>query len=265
MVSRFVRENLAFCCSALLVLIAGLRVYAFANFDVDRALAVLSVADYFKILFSSLISVLSALIPYVLFYFIVNPEFRRWVLGKSASSSFEASWRSGLLFGPLLILGAMTMTTLNAIVSGSVIVLYWLVLLFFKFASRKSSGRYRSSEPNTAESSWKQNVLLAPALMSLLFTPVIFSPWAPLEGLEIAAFEKPVEAYVIGESGDHTLLVLHRKRPIWVETGDIERRQICAKKGWGNELALVSAMSALMEPRSENLNLDNDLCTSYDK
>lgn len=264
MISRFVRENLAFCCSALLVLIAGLRVYAFTNFDVDRALAVLSVADYFKILFSSLISALSALIPYILFYLVVNPDFRRWILGNSASSGHAASWRSGFLLGPILIFGIMTTTTFNAIISGIVIVLYWIVLLLVKIMSRRPAGRYRSSERKVVEGSWKQNALLAPALMSLLFAPVMLSPWAPLEGLEIIAFEKPIEAYVIGESGEHTLLVLRQKSPIWVKTSDVERRQICSKKSWTNELAVISLVKTFVDPKREDTKVDNDLCTSYD-
>lgn len=63
---RVLIENLPFAASALLVLVAAFKVFAFSGFELPVAFAVLSVVDYPTVLLASLVSFLVVAAPLII-------------------------------------------------------------------------------------------------------------------------------------------------------------------------------------------------------
>ncbi|MGA7204379.1 MAG: hypothetical protein WBX27_07100 [Specibacter sp.] len=261
MLSRLFRENVALSVSAILVLVAGFRIYAFTNFDVPNALAVLSVVDYFKLLFSSLVSALSAFIPYVFLLFVFDTDVRHWILGKGAASEHILQLRSAVIFGPLLLFGVITLTNFMALI----FILFFASYAAIQLAKKRKLKRGDRTGRRAGKTSWRRDVSLISLATPLVFSSVIFAPWTPLEAIQIRGEADTVHGYVIGETGAHTLIVLKHKTPHWITTDDVEARQLCQGDAyWTEKLALVSLMELFGSKVLADQSLSKDLCGGLD-
>lgn len=243
---QIIRENIALVTSALLVFIAGTRVLAFVLFDVNTALTVLPVVDYIKILLSTLVSGISLLTPYIYLLVVMNGNLRQWLTagGKNTSTHGE-QWRTGLLFSPILLLGAVTMTALMAITFGTGLV---ILVLFIFYVRRKEKKQEGSGIKIAKRVSSNDQYPFANAMSLLIFGSLIFSPWASQEAISIDGIEAPIRAFLMGEQGDKTLLIMRDRSPHWIDTASIQERQVCSdkEKEW-NQKRLVDLI-----PTEEN-------------
>lgn len=238
---QIIRDNIALVVSTLLVFIAGTRVLAFVHFDVNTALTVLPVVDYIKILLSTLVSGISLLAPYLYLVIAMNRNLRQWLgAGEKTTSTHGEQWRSGLLFSPILVLGAVTMTASMALLFALAIV---VVILFISYVWRKEKKHKGSGVKIAKRVASNNQYSFANAMSVVIFSSLIMSPWASQEAINIKEIDTPIRAYVMGEQGDQTLLILRDRSPHWIKTESMQERQVCGEKekGW-NQKRLVDLL-----------------------
>lgn len=250
---NLLRENLALCSSAALVLIAGIRIYAFADFNVTNALAILGVADYFKVLFSSLIAVLSLLASFLLLFYIVSSGFRAWLAPKDGESPHWYQIRFLATVVPIFFVGFFTLNNLYSIIF-SVCILWYMI---FRKVQKK---RQRHKGKRAGVASLSSNWLIVPALVPAIFQLLISTPWTPLEAIQIKKAESPISGYLIGESSGQTMIILKHKTPVWVKSEDIEQRQVCHDTHWLTDLTIQAVAELLSPDDSKDPTIGKDLC-----
>ena len=207
--------------AVLLVVIATLRVYFVAGFDLPTALAVLAIVDRTQLLTTSVLTALVFALP----VFFIQPVVRRWLLaGNTPGATFTAQLRTGLLFIPLvmIVLTTFTLPLLGGWLLG------WLLYLVLRRYARRRAVRAGAEPPKKNAPLFDSNFnnWIIATLLGWMFLTVLIQPWLVREAVQLSDGEQVVGS-VVGTQGEMTLVLLPRDGARWVATKEIESRSIC--------------------------------------
>ncbi|MEV5041302.1 hypothetical protein [Microbacterium sp. LMI1x-1-1.1] len=219
---RFVDRHLALLGALFLVVIAILRVYFVAGFDMPTALSVLAIVDRTQLLTSSVLTGMVLVVPLIF----IQPAFRKWVLaGNRDGAPFSAQMRTALLWIPLsgIVLSTFTVPLLIGWLVG------WIVYLVIHRWASKRAVKAGLAPPAKNAPLFDQNTnnwIAASALGFLAFS-VLLQPWLAREAVSLRGGEQVVGS-VVGTQGEMTLLLAAGRRGAqWVATEGIESRELC--------------------------------------
>ncbi|MBM6620623.1 hypothetical protein JTF08_03275 [Micrococcaceae bacterium RIT802] len=224
---RVLIENLPFAASALLVLVAAFKVFAFSGFELPVAFAVLSVVDYPTVLLASLVSFLVVAAPLII---LVEGPWQWLTAGNRRGATVGQVWRSSLLVAPAVILIGFTINTvmLAAYLLGSGILI----------ATRIYSQRKKRQSPETAADHLRpipfwRNWFVITFISATVLVPSISKPWLPMEVISGPGGQKITQGYVVGEQAERLLVRTDDLRIQWIAVADIDDRTICyPEKSW---------------------------------
>ncbi|PWC06569.1 hypothetical protein [Mycetocola zhujimingii] len=221
-VRQFLDRHLALMGALLLVVLATMRVYFVAGFDLPTALSVLAIVDRTQLLTATVLSGVAYIVP-LLF---IQPRFRKWLwAGNAPGAGFTKQMRTALLWFPLS--GVVIFTLSLPLLIGWFV--GWLLLLVLKRQARRKArkaGR-RSAGKDTHPLSPDTNNWIFASLVGLTLITVLYQPWLAREALHVANDEEVV-AHVVGVQGDMTLVLeLPGSAARWIKTDEIESRAVC--------------------------------------
>ncbi|THG33446.1 hypothetical protein [Naasia lichenicola] len=205
-------SNTALAISAGLVLLSVIRVYYFCNFDVQVALATLSVANRTQVLISTMFNFITTVVPFLF----TMPAVRRWLwAGNSNDASPLLTLRTALIWVPLTPLVALSMSIPVAF--------GWFLGAASLFIVRKV--RKSEKPPKKPASVMLNPVWIMSTLAGFLILFTLYTPWQAREAITIAG--EPTVGYVIGEQAGQTLILDYDKKAMWVKTSDVGTRELC--------------------------------------
>lgn len=247
-----IREHPTLAASTALVVLACIRIFAFANFETTTALALLPVIDYIRVLLATLVVALSIFIPYML---LLNEDIRSWLFaGHKDNATPSAQWRTGLLAIPILVLVLLTMSVMMLIGFVGAVISIVILKQVVKRKEKKKPGSGKEFVTNVAH---ENRNLFAGTVGIVILVSVLSAPWVPLEAVQIKDQKKPDLGYFMGEQGNQTLLILKDKTPAWVPSENIEKRQVCQIK---TSLILSSTVQAIRSTFNPIQPPNPDLC-----
>lgn len=183
----------------------------------DTALAIISVVNYPSILLATLVLLLAPVIPVVLFFY---PPAGNWVMaGTARNATSTERWRTAAVWTPLVLLYIWSITPSMFLALGC--------LFLYRHGERR---QHRSKK--TQGKAWLRKIshlgwhLLPSLSVILIFMPLIFSPWVPLERVRLTA-DAEVTGYLIGTQENYSLFIDTNKNALWIDIEEIKNREVC--------------------------------------
>ena len=221
-VRRFVDRHLALLGAVLLIVIATLRVFFVAAFDMPTALAVLAIVDRTQLLTSSVLTGLVLVLPLIF----IQPATRKWLLaGNATGAPFSTQMRTAVLWIPLLaiVLTTFTLPLIAGWFTG------WIIYFFVHKWARKRALLLGQEPPRKNAPMFDANFnnWIVATLIGWMFLTVLYQPWLAREAVELSDGERVVGS-VVGTQGDMTLLLgAAGAGARWVATDEIDSRDVC--------------------------------------